>query len=118
MPYKDPEIAKQKQKQYYEKNKEKIKEQQKEYQKEYKKTPQRIKTYRLSQWKSRGVICDNFDALYDHYTKTSYCDFCRCELTIDKNNTANTKCLDHDHTITDRPNFRNILCNACNVKRK
>ena len=98
---------------YYHDNREKISQQQKQYHQ----TPESIKSHRISQWKYKGVICDDFDALYDHYTKTSYCDFCRCELTYDKNKTATTKCLDHDHSITDRPNFRNILCHSCNIKR-
>ncbi len=114
MPYKDPEKAKQNKKEYREKNKEKLKQRKKEYQQ----SPEGIKSNRIRHWRSRGVICDNWNALYDHYTKTSYCDFCRCELSIDKQRTPNTKCLDHDHTITDRPNFRNILCQSCNVKRK
>ena len=117
-------------KQYYHKNKDKIKQQRKGYyqenkekilkeQKDYRQTTEKgVKVNRIGQWKHKGVICDDFDALYDHYLKTAYCDFCRVKLTYDKYNTATTKCLDHDHTITDRPNFRNILCHSCNVKRK
>ena len=101
-------------KQYREKNKE----YQKVYHKEYQQTPRGIKSNKISQWKYQGVMCDNWNALYEHYLKTSYCDFCRCELTYDRYSTATTKCVDHDHTITDRPNFRNILCQSCNVKRK
>jgi len=110
MPYKDPEKRKQYQKQYQKKNKDKLI--------QYRQSFVFIKSKRISDWKSRGVVCDDFDALYDHYTKTAYCDFCRCELSIHKERSANTKCLDHDHTITDRPNFRNILCHRCNVLRK
>lgn len=94
---------------YREKNKDKIK--------EYRQTPQCKKSSRIAKWKYHGIITDDYDALYDHYTKTAYCDICRVELTYDRHNTATTKCCDHDHTITDRPNFRNILCNACNIKR-
>jgi len=119
----------QKQKQHYEENREKILQQQKKYheknrvkilqrQNEYDRRPERVKLRRIYDWKKSGVICDNFDALYNHYLKTSYCEFCRCELTYDTITTATTKCLDHDHNITDRPNFRNILCNSCNLKRR
>jgi len=112
----------QQKKEYYQENKQKVNEYHKKYYqikgKHYYQTPERIKSRRIYDWKKIGVICDDFDALYNHYLKTSYCDFCRCELTYDKNNTSTTKCLDHDHTITDRPNFRNILCHSCNVKRK
>jgi len=106
---------------YRENNKDKMKQYResiKDKFKEYCTTPEFIKTKRICDWKRRGVICDDFDALYNHYLKTSYCDFCRCELSIDKVRTVNTKCLDHDHSITDRPNFRNILCHSCNVKRR
>ena len=116
-------------KQYRQKNKEKIHQQNKEYYQKnkeqiahkrhvYNQTPEGIKNWRICKWREKGIICDNFDAMYDHYLKTSYCDFCRVELTYDKTTTATTKCLDHDHSITDRPNFRNILCNLCNIKRR
>ena len=119
----------QQQKQRYEENKEQISQRYKEYynqnkeqisqqQKQYNKTPERVKSRRIYDWKRIGVICDDFDALYEHYLKISYCEFCRCELTYDKVSTSTTKCLDHDHSITDRPNFRNILCQSCNVKRR
>ena len=114
MPYKDPEKQKQYCRQYNLKNKEKIK----EYYKEYYKTESGIKSVRINRWKARKVITDDWDALYDHYLKTSFCDFCKIKLSYDKHMTATTKCLDHDHTITDRPNFRNILCHPCNVKRR
>jgi len=100
----------QQQKEWYQKNKEKIK--------EYQNRPEYVKARRIKDWKYMGVICDNFDALYNHYLKTSYCDFCKCELTCCTIKSATTKCLDHDHAITDRPNFRNILCNSCNLKRR
>ena len=129
MPYKDPEKRKQYQKEYqkkyYLKNKQKLNEKHKKYReaneekiKNHEKTPERIKQHRISNWKRYGIICDNFDALYFHFLKTSYCDLCKVELTTDKDITSTTKCLDHDHTITNRPNFRNILCQSCNVKRK
>lgn len=112
---KTKEKKKQKSKDYYQENKEEIIQKQKQYRQT---TEKGIKVNRIGQWKYSGVICDDFDALYHHYIKTSYCDFCRVELTYDKRNTATTKCLDHDHSITDRPNFRNILCNFCNIKRR
>ena len=101
-------------KEYYEKNKEK----RNQYSKEYYQTPEGKKSNKIAQWKRQGIICDNWDALYDHYNKTCFCDICKVELTYDKVKTATTKCCDHDHSITDRPNFRNILCQSCNVRRK
>ena len=116
-------------KEYRNKNKDKLKEYQKEYwnknkekvntqQKEYRQTPQGKKNHRISQWKRQGIITDDYDELYNHYLKTAYCDACKVELTYDRNPTPTTKCCDHDHSITDAPNFRNILCNLCNIKRR
>jgi hypothetical protein len=109
---------KQYQKEYREKNRDKNKQYQKEYKIKYNKTPQAKKSKRISQWKRKGIITDDYDALYEHYLKTAYCDCCRVELTYDRCSTATTKCVDHDHKIRDAPNFRNILCNSCNVKRR
>jgi hypothetical protein len=115
---KNKQYYKEYQKEYAKNNKDKIKEYKIEYQKEYNKSPEGIKSNRISGWKQRGIITDDYDALYDHYLKTSFCDICRVELTYDRHTTATTKCCDHDHTIIDRPNFRNILCHVCNIKRK
>jgi hypothetical protein len=122
MPYKDPEKRKQRSREYHMENRDKIRERNKQhYQKnkdkikEYHQTPQGIKSCRITNWKKRGVVCDDFDAMYDHYTKTAFCDICRCELSIKKERSSNTKCLDHCH---DTGLFRNILCLSCNVKRK
>ena len=112
---------KQKKKEYCEKNKDKKKEYdktRKKQRKEYRQTPNGIKSNRISQWKHKGIITDDYDELYNHYLKTAYCDACKVELTYDRNPTATTKCCDHDHSITDRHNFRNILCNLCNIKRR
>ena len=112
-------------KEYYEKNKEKVLQQQREYRKtqkgknisnEYYKTEKGRKRRVINQWKSRGVIFSDYDLLYDIYINTTNCDSCKVELTRDKVNTNTTRCLDHDHTITDCENVRNILCHSCNRK--
>jgi len=108
------ENNKEKIKQYRLKNKEKIKEQKKEYNKEYmkeynkqyKKTENGIKYNRINNWKTIGVIHDDYHALYEHYINTTECNVCKCNFT-DKN----IKCLDHDHT---NGQFRYILCKNCN----
>lgn len=105
----------QKQKQYYHKNKETILQKQKEYKKEYLKTTSCIKSYRISNWKSRGVVCENFDELYDKYMNTTHCEKCNIELSCGGKITNTTKCLDHSHNTGE---FRNILCNLCNIKRR
>ena len=58
-------------------------------------------------WKRRGLIYDDYDALYETYIKTMECQHCQTEFT--KNN---KRCLDHDHTTGL---FRKIICNRCNV---
>tara|TARA_R110002096_G_scaffold121311_6_gene262599 strand:- start:520 stop:1047 length:528 start_codon:yes stop_codon:yes gene_type:complete len=122
---KQKEYRKEYNKEYREKNRDKLNAKQKEYDKthkerhkEYCQTPNGKKSQRISRWKQHGIITDDYDALYNHYLKTSFCDACKVELTYDRYTTATTKCVDHDHSITDAPNFRNILCNFCNLKRR
>ena len=98
-------------KKYYEKNKEKIK----LYSKEYNQTPEGIKSNRITNWKQRGVIVEDWDGLYYRYLSTAWCDACKVKLTYDKYNTSTTKCLDHSHVTGE---FRNILCHCCNSKRR
>ena len=91
MPYKDPEK-----------------------QRAYNKTPAKKKSFRISKWKSRGIISDDYDALYDRFMTTTHCETCDVLLTTGGRNTRTTKCVDHDHSIKDRYNVRAILCLACN----
>ena len=79
----------------------------------YRQTPAGQKSRRISNWKSRGIICDDWDALHERYMNTSHCEKCDVLLTTGLGRTG--KCLDHDHTIKDRENVRAVLCNACNV---
>jgi hypothetical protein len=111
---KNKEKIKETRRQYYLKNKEKEQKQKRQYYK----TPQGIKVSRMTNWRNRGIICDDYDALYERYLNTTNCENCDCILTEDKRKTKTTRCLDHDHTITDRENVRNILCHSCNIKRK
>ncbi len=116
MPWKDPEKEKQYQKEYREKNKERLlqrkkeyyqktQEKQKEFSRNYRKTDNGKKSKRISDWKSVGLIHENYDELYKHYLETTNCNVCNADLSKTK------KCMDHDH---DTGLFRYILCNACN----
>jgi len=57
-------------------------------------------------WKKRGLICDDYNALYETYIKTTECQHCKTEFTE-----KNCRCMDHDHTTGL---FRKIVCHRCN----
>ncbi len=78
-------------------------------------SPAAKKSKRISRWKARGIICDDWDALYERYLSTTHCEKCDVELTGSNPRTRTSKCVDHDHSIKDRENVRGILCNACNL---
>ena len=122
MPHKDPEKRKQFQREYRLKNADKRKEYMYKYCRglidvttEFKKNacPDiRLRQYRISQWKRRGIIFYDYDFLYELYIDASHCNLCNVKLS-DKND-MNQKCLDHDHDITDDENVRYICCRKCN----
>ena len=95
MPFKDPETKKEYNKQYL---------------KVYRQTDAGIKSRRKSIWRSRGVVSDDFDALYEKYINTTNCEKCNIEL-VDGIYGFNKRCLDHDHNTGE---FRFILCCRCN----
>ena len=88
---------------YYQNNKEKIE--------KYKKTGKGLKINRISGWKMRGLISEDYDKIYERYILTQECDNCGIQLNED-NNTK--KCMDHCHITGE---FRNVLCNLCNINR-
>ena len=110
MPQRTKEEKKLYMKEWRLKNKEKIK----DYEKEYNKKPERIKGFRISNWKRYGVISDDFDKLYNYYLSVNNCEKCNIEL-IEGNLGNNKRVLDHDH---DTGLFRNILCHKCNTQLK
>jgi len=58
-------------------------------------------------WKRYGLICDDYNALYETYIETTECGHCKIEFTEN-----NKRCLDHDH---ETGLFRKIVCNRCNA---
>ena len=98
-----------KKKEYYQENKDKLKEKEKKY----RKTENGRKSQRIKNWKKSGLICNDFDKLYDYYINCCNCEECNVEL-IEGNYGANKKVLDHDHKTGK---FRNVVCNTCNVRR-
>lgn len=96
-----------------ENNKEKLHKKAKEYRennnekvKKWRQTPSRIKSNTISKWKHRGVIHDDWDALYEAYLQATNCEVCKNEF---KN--SYDRCLDHCHQTGL---FRQFLCRACN----
>jgi len=129
MPYKDPEKKKENARIYYQKNKGKIKNNVKNYSdnnkliiSEYKKqyymknkekyfNDESIKNNRITKWKKRGVISEDYNKLYDYYLSIEECENCGIELNQDE---GTRKCLDHNH---ETGQFRQILCHTCNILR-
>lgn len=89
------------------------KEGKKKYMKQYRLTEQSIKSQKIGSWKHYGVICDDFDKLYNYYINCWNCEKCGIEL-INGRHGANKKTLDHNHKTGE---FRNVLCNTCNTKQ-
>ena len=114
MPFKDPVKLKEYKRLYRLKKKEHLK----EWQREYRQTEEGKKSSRIGSWKKRGILCFDYNLLYDIFINTTICELCNCELTIDRYPTYTTRCLDHDHSITDKFNIRYVLCHSCNSKLK
>ena len=107
------ELVKEYQKQYFIDNREHLEKEHKVYNKQYSQTEQGKKMKRISKWRSRGIICDDFDILYEYYLSVNECENCGivlCEGVFGNNK----RVLDHDHKTGL---FRNVLCNGCNIAR-
>jgi hypothetical protein len=73
---------------------------------EYSKTPHRKKSMRIAQWKLRGVIDNDYNALYEQYLEATNCEACKSVFKSTRD-----RCLDHNH---DTGMFRQFLCRSCN----
>ena len=115
-------------KQYKLDNKEKIRKQQKQWRLDNKEKIKDVsKQYRLDnpkqiaieRWKVQGLK-DDYDMVYDRYINSTNCENPKCNAVYGKigDETGTWKCMDHDHTPGLENNFRNILCNRCNVNLK
>ena len=69
----------------------------------------RIKT--KSEWKSYGIICDDFDKLYDYHMSINNCQLCNVEFNEENN--GQKRCLDHDHKTGL---YRQTICRRCNIQ--
>jgi len=102
---KNKQKYKQNHKEYYHKNKEKVYQQSKEWKINNKEKYKKSK--KISEWKRRGLICQNYDQVYQLYLDSTQCDTCGCKYT-----NKNVKCMDHCHI---KGAFRAIVCNICNA---
>ena len=58
-------------------------------------------------WKSRGLIMDNFEEIYNKYIYATHCELCNKQFEK-----RNDRLMDHCH-VTGQ--FRNIVCKSCNM---
>ena len=65
------------------------------------------KSHMIYNWKKSGLICDDYNALYETYIETAQCQHCKTEFTE-----KNWRCMDHDH---ETGLFRKIVCHRCNT---
>jgi len=65
------------------------------------------KSNTIYDWKRYGLICDDYNALYETYIETMECQHCKTEFKK-----SSDRCLDHDH---ETGLFRKIVCRGCNV---
>lgn len=69
----------------------------------------------ITNWKKRGVICDDYDALYEHYLSVANCEDCGVEFTGKiGDGSGKYRCLDHCH---ETGAFRGVVCTGCNLRR-
>ena len=78
--------------------------------------PEEKKQKKIREWKFRGLLCEDYNLIYDRWFNAITCESCEIKLTHGESDgcKTSTKCMDHDHTTGE---FRNIVCHSCNIKR-
>jgi len=71
----------------------------------------RHKYQNIYRWKSKGVISNDFDKLYEEHMKINICQL--CNIQFNDNIYNNKRCLDHDH---ETGLYRQTICHRCNVR--
>jgi len=80
----------------------------------YQHLPKEVKRCFIKTWKVRGLISEDYDALYAQYLNVTNCDNCLCVFGTFGDGTGTYKVMDHSH-VTGL--FRNFLCSNCNIAR-
>ena len=63
----------------------------------------------IHKWKSRGIIDEDFNSVYEMFINQTNCWICDKQFKP-----KGDRCLDHDHFIDDAPNVRFVCCRDCN----
>jgi len=82
-----------------------------QYCKKYYRTDIGKKKNVISGWEKLGIICYDWDTMYEVYLDSLNCDYCKKPFE-----NRGDKQLDHDHNVNDRQNIRGILCRSCNLR--
>ena len=99
------------QKKYYATHREEVLNRCKDYRKD---NPKEKKRCAIKTWKARGVVSDDFDALYDQYIQILNCEACGIEFGKWGDGTCTYRVLDHCHISGE---VRNYICQRCNIYR-
>jgi hypothetical protein len=109
----NPERVKANKRAWHEANKEKRDAQSKAWREA---NPERTHRYNIiSSWRKAGVVCDDFEGLYDQYLAATNCADCGVEFEGEiGDGLGRYRCLDHCH---DTGAFRDVVCVGCNNRR-
>ena len=76
--------------------------------------PFELKKYHKSKtrcnWKRYGLIMNNFEEIYNKYIYATHCELCNKQFA-----TIRDRYMEHCH---ETGQFRNIVCNRCNLLKK
>ena len=101
-PEEKKESRRESQRVYRLKNIEKIKEKHSVYSQTDKEKKRKI----ITKWKLRGVICEDFDKMYEIYINTNKCNWCNKDV-------SKRRYIEHNHYSCE---IRGIVCQSCNMK--
>jgi hypothetical protein len=87
-------------------------EEHKQYLKEYRASETGLKSTKITRFKQAGILCDDYDAMYERWKNTTHCDKCNIEL-VNAMKGKNRKVTDYDPKTKV---FRNILCYGCDFE--